>query len=111
MNKEAEKIKLFKIIEISVNKLKDIDYILILLTSFVFVSFLIIKYPNKDVFFGFFVGVILTFGMGYFVFHQLYEKLERIYKEEKNKNKDWEKQRTAAIKKVNEGWQSANPNN
>ena len=111
MVKNQEKIKILNYLEITINKLKDIDHILVLFASFIFVGFLILKYPDRDVFFGFFMGVVLTFGMWYFVFDQVYENLKKLYKEERIKNKEWEKQRTAAIKKVNEGWQSANPNN
>lgn len=111
MNKEVEKIKFLRIIEISVNKLKDIDHILVLFASFVFVAFLILKYPIKDIFFGFLVGVVLTFGMGYFVFDQLYENLKKLYKEERIKNKDWEKYRNAALQRENKKWQLLSFNN
>ena len=103
MSKNQERIKILNYLEITVNKLKDIDHILVLFASFIFVGFLILWYPNKDVSFGILVGFILTFGIGYFAFHNNYERLEKLYNEEKIRNRDWEKDRDIIFKKYLEG--------
>lgn len=92
-----QKIKFFGFLEIITTKLKELIHIIVLLSCFVIVFIL---YKDKDVSFGLglIVGFVLMFGIGYFLNHDNYEKLNNLYKEERRKNKDWEEIRNEAFK-------------
>jgi len=99
-----EKIKFLNAVEITVGKLKEINHIIALLCSLSFLFFLPKVYSERDALFGFISGIVLTFGLGYFILHSNYEKLEKLYSEEKKKNKEWEMYRNAALNSMNSDW-------
>jgi hypothetical protein len=103
MGESLEKISFFKVLEVSVHKIKEIEHIVILLLCFAFsIIFYNISY-NKDVLLGFILGFILTFGIGNFIFSKIYNEKIAQYNEEKQKTKEWEKLRNKTFNNVISG--------